>query len=566
MPSPGDKFWNSNRIENLNKLSKKAFGVRFEDVDVDKMLNALDAADCEESLSKFVQGGWKYIDPNPYLHGWHLDAIAEHLAAVTTGEIRKLIINIPPRTSKSSMVSVAFPAWTWAQKAKSHVSGPGVQFLFASYAQTLSIRDSTKTRRLIESPWYQQRWGDRFAITSDQNTKIRFDNNAGGYRLATSVGGALTGEGGSIIIVDDPHNAVEMESELVRNGTLEWWDNSLSTRLNNPKEGAYIVIMQRLHEEDLAGHILEASRGEWTHLCLPMRYESDRSFITTIGWEDPRSEEGELLCPDRFGEEEVENLERQLGPFQAAGQLQQRPEPKGGGIIKRDWWRLFEDGVFPPMDFIVASLDTAYTEKTENDPSAMTVWGVYTADTVAKATKSVQRDGSLVDFAQAYTREYSTAHPKVVLMNAWEEKLQLHDLVLKVADTCRKMKVDRLLIENKATGITVAQELQRLFAHEGFAVQLVDPKSQDKTARLYSVHHIFAEGLVSAPDRSWADKVITQCASFPKGKHDDLVDTTSQALRYLRTTGLIVRSAEHIADVESSLRRTSKQPDNLYGI
>ena len=128
------------------------------------------------------------------------------------------------------------------------------------------------------------------------------------------------------------------------------------------------------------------------------------------------------------------------------------------------------------------------------------------------------------------------------------------------------MKVDRLLIENKATGITVAQELQRLFAHEGFAVQLVDPKSQDKTARLYSVQHIFAEGLVSAPDRSWADKVITQCASFPKGKHDDLVDTTSQALRYLRTTGLIVRSAEHIADVESSLRHTSKQPDNLYGI
>ena len=165
---------------------------------------------CEESLYAFLKKGWKYIDPAPFVGGWHLEAIAEHLQAVTDGQIRRLIINVPPRTSKSSLCSVAWPAWTWAQSRIGPCSGPHVQFLFASYAQTLSIRDSVKTRRLLESPWYKRNWGKRFSITSDQNTKIRFDNDKGGYRLATSVDGSLTGEGGSIIVVDDPHNANEV--------------------------------------------------------------------------------------------------------------------------------------------------------------------------------------------------------------------------------------------------------------------------------------------------------------------------------------------------------------------
>ena len=178
-------------------------------IDIDKVKKDLLRYDCEQSLYTFMKHGWKYIDPNPFVPGWHLEAIAEHLQAVCDGDIKRLIINQPPRTSKSSMM-VAFDAWTWAQSNISDTSGPGVQFLHSSYAQTLSIRDSVKTRRLISSPWYQDLWGDRFMLMGDQNAKTRFDNTAGGYRLATSVGGALTGEGGGVIIIDDPHNAVEM--------------------------------------------------------------------------------------------------------------------------------------------------------------------------------------------------------------------------------------------------------------------------------------------------------------------------------------------------------------------
>ena len=185
-------------------------GVRY---DTDKSLIDIDRQDCEDSLYTFLAGAWKCIDPSGFTEGWPIEAIAEHLQAVVDGDLKRLIINIPPRMGKSSITSVAFPAWTWAQSINSATSGPGVQFLHASYAQSLSLRDSVKCRRLITSPWYRERWGDRYALTGDQNAKTRFDNNKGGSRLSTSVGSALTGEGGSIIVVDDPNAAQEAFSE-----------------------------------------------------------------------------------------------------------------------------------------------------------------------------------------------------------------------------------------------------------------------------------------------------------------------------------------------------------------
>ena len=523
-------------------------------VHADEILAELDRVEAEESLYQFLVSGWQYIDPAPFTTGWVIEAVAEHLQAVCDGEIRRLLINIPPRCSKSSLTSVAFPAWVWAQRHASPTSGPGVQFLHASYAQQLSLRDSVKCRRLIESPWYQRLWGSRFKLTSDQNTKTRFDNSIGGSRLSTSVGSALTGEGGSIIVVDDPNAAQEAFSAATIESTIEWWDGALSTRLNDPKTGAFIVIQQRLSEEDLTGHILSKESGAWTHLCLPMRYEPERSYVTSIGWEDPRTEAGELLWPERFGEEQVDLLERQMGPWTAAGQLQQRPEPKGGGVIKREWWQLWEDDAYPPMDFVLASLDTAYTTKTENDFSALTVWGVFSGSVVAQATKS--EDG--------IERSYSQEHPRVMLMHAWAERLELHDLVQKVARSCRAMRVDKLIIENKAAGHSVAQELRRLFNREDWGIQMFDPKSQDKLSRLYSVQHLFAEGMIYAPDRSWADQVITQVGTFPKGKHDDLVDTVSASLRHMRDIGLLTRGPEWTAEVEDSMMHRSRNDEPLY--
>jgi predicted phage terminase large subunit-like protein len=533
-------------------------------ISIEEQLRDLDRADCEDSLYTFLVNGWRYIDPAPFAHGWPIEAVAEHLQAVVDGDIQRLIINIPPRCAKSSLTSVAFPAFTWAQRHKSDTSGPGVQFLHASYAQSLSLRDSTKCRRLIESPWYQNLWGDRFQLMADQNTKTRFDNDQGGSRLSTSVGSSLTGEGGNIIVVDDPNAAQEAFSEATIASTIEWWDGALSTRLNNAKTGAFVVIQQRLGEEDLTGHILSKDHGEWTHLCLPMRYEPERSFHTVIGWKDPRVEAGELLWPERFGEREVSSLEREMGPYKSAGQLQQRPEPKGGGVIKREWWQLWEGETFPSLDYVIASLDTAYTTKTENDFSALTVWATFSGgDQKALATRVIGRDTETISMIK---RTYTEEHPKLMMLWAWQERLELHDLVTKVSESMKKFKVDKLLIENKASGISVAQEIRRLYGHEDFAVQLIDPKSQDKLSRLYSVQHLFAEGLIYAPDRSWADQVITQVSTFPKAKHDDLVDTVSMALRHLREIGLLVRGDEFTADLESQMNFAGSAPPPLYGI
>ena len=580
-------------------------------IDIDEQLRDIERANCEESLYEFMVAAWKYVDPNPFVHGWPLEAVAEHLQAVCDGDIRRLIINIPPRCSKSSMTSVAFPAWVWAQRHDSPTSGPGVQFLTASFAQQLSLRDSVKTRRLLDSPWYQSLWGERFALTSDQNTKGRFDNNKGGTRLSTSVGSALTGEGGNCIIVDDPNAAQEAFSEATIHTTIEWWDSALSTRLNNAKSGAFIVIQQRLAEDDLTGHILSKDIGDWTHLCLPMKYEWTRHSVSITGWNDPRGcdddgeplvlvdangrriprdsaakdeltnkREGTLLWPERFGPKEIDLLERQLGPFAAAGQLQQRPEPAGGGVIKTDWWQPWELESYPPFDYIIASLDTAYTTKTENDFSAMTVWGVFSATMSEASSNFVGRSGKRESqrdreamFDEAMRVKNMTAGmggsdstPRVMLMYAWQARLELHELVSKVEKTARRMKVDKLIIENKAAGHSVAQEIRRLYNNADFAVQLVDPKAQDKLARLYSVQHLFAEGMVHAPDHSWAQEVITQTSQFPKGKHDDLVDTVSMALRHMRELGMLTRQQERVTEMENMKRYTGKQPTPLYPV
>ena len=294
------------------------------------LLSEIDTELAARSLGEFVRQAWAVVEPStPFVPGWHIDAIVEHLEAVTRGHIRNLLINVPPRHMKSLLVSVFWPTWEW-------IRWPERRWLFSSYGAQLSIRDSVKCRRLIESAWYQQRWRDRFSLTSDQNTKGRFDNDRSGYRLSTSVGGAATGEGGDRIVCDDPHNVQEAESDSVRKATLDWWDVVMSTRVNDPRSAAMVVVMQRCHQQDLSGHLLE--QGCWEHLCLPAEYELSQRR-TSIGFIDPRQNHGELLWPERFGPQEIDALKRSLGSYAAAGQLQQRPAPAEGGIFKRHWWR-----------------------------------------------------------------------------------------------------------------------------------------------------------------------------------------------------------------------------------
>lgn len=513
----------------------------------------------EKSLYKFTEAAWKYIDPAQFVHGFHLEAVCEHLEAVTNGEIKRLLVQLPPRCCKSSILAVSWPAWVWCRrqdKFPSKLSGSKVQFMFSSYAQTLSFRDSTRTRDVIQSPWYQERWGRVLQIAPGKDTKHKFDNTAGGYRIATSVGGSTMGFGGTVLSVDDLLSAQDAESKLMLQSAVDWYDMAFSTRLSDPKIGAIVVQGQRLSDGDIHGHILSKNKGEWTVLCLPMEYEPSRVWpVNKIGWKDPRTEEGQLLWPEQWPRKEVELLKKDLGPYGAAAQLQQNPIPVGGGIIKREWWQDWDEKIakehnawsfdkekilYPKMDFVLASLDAAYTEKQENDPSALTIWGMF-------------RD------------KYD--HPKIFLRYAWEGRQNIHDLVNTVSEKCDLHNVDKLIIESKASGISVSQELQRMFrVGKQWTVELMDPKKLDKVARMHAVVPMFSEKMVFAPlSTSWAKMLVEQITRFPKAKNDDLSDSTAQALKYLRDAGFALRRDEIAEEFEHSIQY-HKPEKPLYAV
>ena len=528
-------------------------------LDVRKSLFELDKRDCEESLVEFIKQAWHVIEPGqPYLHNWHIDIIAEHLTAITdevmvTDEqyYNRLLINVPPGAMKSLLVSVLWPSWEWGPRNMPHL-----RYVCASHSMGLAIRDSVKMRRLVTSEWYQERWGDRVKLTGDQNEKIKYETTATGFRQAVAMEG-MTGARGDRVILDDPHSVASAASEAMRATTIETFEQAIPTRLNNPDRSAIIVIMQRLHEDDVSGNIISKNLG-YDHIMLPMEFDPDRAVPTMLGTEDPRQDKGELLFPARFPRHVVERDKRTMGTYAVSGQFQQQPTPEDGGIIKRKHWQLWEDKQFPDFDFIIASLDTAFTTKTENDYSAMTVWGIFTEDPVAQAAKS---GGSY-----SIERTYKQPHPKVMMIYAWQERLEMPELMAKVVSTVKQCKVDRILIEDKAVGMPVATELRRLYAGKNFGVQLENPGSIDKTARLYSVQHLFEEGLVYAPDKAWADEVISQCMRFPRAKHDDLVDTVSMGMRYLRRTGMIQRAEEVQDEYDTGRMHTGSPPKPLYGV
>jgi len=249
------------------------------------------------------------------------------------GRLLNLIINVPPGHAKSLLTAVFWPAWWW-------IHAPETRFLFASYSASISVRDSVRCRRLVESEWYQQRWGRLYQLTEDQNQKQRFENNRTGYRIATSVGGSATGERADVVVVDDPHSVEQAASDVERRAAIEWWNGTMSTRLNNFQTGHKVVIQQRLHEADLSGDLLQ--KGGYELLCLPAEYEPERKCTTSIGWTDPRQKEGELLWQERVTRRDLEALKISLGSYRYAGQYQQRPSPAEGGIFKRAWfgyWR-----------------------------------------------------------------------------------------------------------------------------------------------------------------------------------------------------------------------------------
>lgn len=503
----------------------------------------------EASLYEFVKQAWSVIEPGvPFVHGWHLQIICEHLEAITHGELRNLLINIPPRHAKSTIVSVMWPCWEWLHR-------PFEKYLCASYSSVLSTRDNVKARRLVTSPWYQALWRDRFMLTGDQNQKQRFENDKTGYRIATSVGGTATGEGGSRLLLDDPHGAQDAQSDAMRDSALEWFDMVWSTRRNDPKRDAMVTIMQRLHESDVSGRIMEL--GGWEHVCLPAEWDGmpRKTIIFPEGY-DPRSKKGSLLWPERFGEKELTALKQQLGEYGTAGQLQQDPVPSGGGILKTEHFQLWPTSrPIPQFEFVLQSYDCAFTEKTSGDPTACTVWGIF--------TYKGQRHGMLVD--------------------AWDEHLSYPDLRQKVISDWhnkyggdqrpspphRPRKPDILLIEAKASGQSLLQDLRLAKAPAvGY-----NPGNADKISRAHQSAPTLELDVLWIPESAknpgqmvgWAQDFLKQLKKFPVAEHDDYVDTFTQAIIYLKDGGWF--ELPETADDENEEVDYSKQrrKGNPYG-
>jgi predicted phage terminase large subunit-like protein len=546
----------------------------------------------EDNLSEFVRGAWSSIDSSTYQECWVNDAICDHLESVTYGDIKRFLCNVPPRTGKTSIISIIYPAWVWARSDISYLSGPQVKFLCASYDHKLSLDISNKARRLFHSPWFQKHWPNKIILQGDQNTKHQYDNTAGGSRIATSVSGGLLGIGGDILIADDLNNTEVVESEAERSKVKTFWDEFHTTRLNNQREGAIVVVQQRTHVGDVSGLILDGQE-EFVHMCVPMRHDERRHCVTVRlpqydddqPWEDPRTYEGELMWPERFNDAEIRRMETGLGPFLAAGRLQQSPTPKGGGILKRDWWQYWSASEasryhlewsqslreFPPFELVIGSLDTAYKEKEENDFNALVILGVW---------NDINRNRKAM-LMYSWAKRLPL-HGKNVEQIQGEGKLQFQQrqkeewgLVEWIADTCKKYKVRRLLIEDKSRGVDVANELNRLYARNDWGTELVNPV-RDKVSRAHSVVPMFADSMIWAPAgpnsngffTKWADEVITQCENFPKDDHDDLVDAVVQALLWMRESGILLRTDEMSAALEDEMAYRPKTASvaESYGV
>jgi predicted phage terminase large subunit-like protein len=446
----------------------------------------------ENSLYLFVREGFKIVEPQTeFVDGWHIEAICDHLQAISDGRIKRLIINVPPRSMKSLIVSVFFPAWEWTTK-------PHMRYLTGSYSGVLSMRDAVKTRRLISSPWYQRLWGDRFQMAGDQNVKGRYENTATGHRITTSTDSFATGEGGDRVIIDDPLNASDAESQVVREGVNEWFDGTMTTRLNDPKNGAFVIVMQRLHENDLTGHLME--RGGWEHLCIPAEFEINHPTLskTSLVWVDPRKYEGELLWGKRMGVNELNALKVAMGSRIAAGQLQQRPTAAEGDIIKKNWIKWYTE--MPKFDEITISVDLAFKGSESSDRCAIGVFGMV-------GVNHYLIEGNL--FLAGYTEQKATLKACI-----------------------ERYRNSIVIIEDKANGSAIIDELKQSFNN-------IIPigKDKDKMSYLSACAPMIEAGQLYLPNNTEGREWANELTGFPRVKYDDAVDATSQYLNRQRRGG-----------------------------
>ena len=447
---------------------------------------------CKRRLVNFIKRAWPELEPGqPYVHGRHMDVLCEHLEAVTNGQIKRLLINIPPGTMKSLSANVFWPAWEWGP-----IGLPSIRFIGASHEESLAIRDALKMRRLISSEWYRRLWPE-VMLAGDQSEKRNFENSSTGWRQACPVK-SMTGKRGDRVVWDDPHSVEDAHSPAALETATRVFRETLPTRLNSPEKSAIIIVMQRLSTKDVSGEILENDYG-YEHLCLPMEYEGSQK-ATSIGFKDWRTNNGDLLFPERFSREVVDRDKKVMGEYAVAGQFQQRPVPKSGGEFQTD---------------MIATVDAiphgALTWCRGWDLGATTT-GDYTAGV---------KLGKLAD-------------GRFIVVDVKRDKLRSHErdaLMKATADNDGRGKVKQSIPQDpgqagKSQVLAFATQLA------GHALEF-STETGDKIVRATPFASQVNVGNVVMLKGPWNKDFIDELQLFPNGVNDDQVDAASRAFNSL---------------------------------
>jgi len=446
------------------------------------------------SLPAFIERTFAHLDPQTrYAPNWHIDLLAHHLTKVVTGETRRLIINVPPRSLKSICASVALPAWILGRV-------PSKRIICASYGQDLANKLARDTHAVMGSDWYKRAFATT-RLMPNRSPVADFETTLRGGRMATSVGGVLTGRGGDIVIIDDPVKPDEALSDVQRQAANTWFDNTLYSRLNNKSTGAIVIIMQRLHLDDLVGHVLD--KEHWEVISLPAiaiepeRWQYD---VPLLGKMESRRAPGEVLHSSREPIAVLEAMRSTMGEYVFSAQYQQSPVPFGGGLVKEQWLTYYSPAELPAQfDKIVQSWDTASKATELSDYSVCTTWGV--------------------------------KGKKMYLLHVLRKRLEYPELKRLAISHMNQWEAKTVLIEDKASGIQLIQELQA----QSYKVQGVKCEG-DKIMRLMAQTAEIENGRVLFPrEAPWLRDYVNEILTFPMAKYDDQVDSTAQAIKWVTT-------------------------------
>lgn len=468
-------------------------------------------------FKEFVRQAWPLVEGNrPFKWNWHIEALCDHLQALYDRKLgkHKLLANVPPRTSKSTILSVMFPCWVWTQN-------PNLSFVFASYSFNLARDHAYKRRAILDSSWFRDRWGHVVQMSEDRNNIAEMSNRQHGTMYTTSTDGTTTGKGGDILILDDPNSAEEMESEVQRASVLRFIDVTWSTRMNDPANYLEILIQQRTHVDDVTGHVLKKNPDEWCHFKVPMEYDPDRRCVTPI-WADPRTFKGELLDAERFPKAFVDQKRRDLGPYFYAGQYDQEPAPAEGGIIKRSWilhYEVKEGRLCLPKD------------EYKIDPMNCVRFCTVDLATSKKDTDKADPDYTVI---AAWCVFHSHRGTLILLLDLVRERLAGPDIEKKIEAMDQVWKFSVLAIETIGFQLNIAQQL----LSKGYRVREVSSSldaiyriDKDKVARAYGATPLMADGRFYTPTyATWLGEYIHELIRFPAAGHDDQVDVTSIAV------------------------------------